>query len=273
MNKETKTKIEKIKSKFSSYEEEKKYFEEEASEEEYEAWYQGFDEQKYPHPFLTVDMFAPRWNTDEEKLQILMVKRKRNPYRGKYVLPGGFINKGEDVPSALIREVKEETDLTIKAKDIISLPLVSTVGRDPRGWINTVPNIVFLPYNKVNNIKVGDDAADYKWVTVFLRNDKVKFENINKNDIAFDHVDIIQNALLTMKQSLGQKELPQMICLLPKVFDLVNMMKLFESFDREKYKRMGTSNLLKKYRTQLKKVDSNLHIGTGKPRNQYVLCK
>lgn len=265
--------IDKIsKMKFKNYQEEKQYFEEKATEKEFELWYHGIDEKKYKHPFLTIDMFAIRWNTDEEKLQLLMVKRKRNPYRDKYVLPGGFVQEGETVTDALIREVQEETGLKISSKNMYSLPLVSTIGRDPRGWINTVPNIVFLPYNQNQTVTAGDDAADYQWINLYLRNNKVQFENINKKDIGFDHTDIIQKAMLNLQSTLEMSHnLPKMICLLPKKFDLVNLIKLFETFDEEKFKRMGTSNLLKKYKRQLKKTDSNIKKGTGKPRNQYVL--
>ncbi|HHH80313.1 MAG TPA: NUDIX hydrolase, partial [Thermoplasmatales archaeon] len=58
---------------------------------------------KYRKPSVTVDGIVTKNN------EILLIKRKNNPFKGRWSLPGGFVNYGEKVEDAVIREVKEET--------------------------------------------------------------------------------------------------------------------------------------------------------------------
>lgn len=63
-------------------------------------------EQQHRNPTLTVDTII------QKDFQILLVKRKNEPFKGYLALPGGFVNEGERVDAAK-REVKEETSLDI----------------------------------------------------------------------------------------------------------------------------------------------------------------
>ncbi|MHA1479246.1 MAG: NUDIX domain-containing protein, partial [Promethearchaeota archaeon] len=64
---------------------------------------------------------------------IILVKRKYAPYKDKYALPGGFIKYNEDPEQAIIREVREETNLVVKI--ISKIGTYDQKGRDPRGRI------------------------------------------------------------------------------------------------------------------------------------------
>ena len=65
---------------------------------------------KYPHPSVTTDCVI--FGFDGTKLQILLVERGIDPYKGKWAFPGGFIKMDESCEEGALRELKEETGLT-----------------------------------------------------------------------------------------------------------------------------------------------------------------
>jgi len=127
----------------------------------------------YKNPKLTVDGAVLKDN------KVLLIKRKNNPFKGKWALPGGFVEYGEKVEDAIIREVFEETGLKTRIKKIFGI--YSDPKRDPRG--HTV-SIVYL-LNIINGkLKGSDDASDAKFF---------KLEELPV--LSFDH-DIIINDIL-----------------------------------------------------------------------------
>ncbi|MCZ7380347.1 MAG: NUDIX hydrolase [Candidatus Methanoperedens sp.] len=122
-------------------------------------------------PLLTVDALI----IFEEKL--VLIKRKNPPFKDCFALPGGFVEVGETVEAAVIREAKEETGLDIeiiKLTGVYSDPL-----RDPRG--HTV-SVCYLAKGR-GKLKAGSDAKD---IGLFGLNEIP--------ELAFDHNKIIENA-------------------------------------------------------------------------------
>jgi len=132
---------------------------------------------------------SPKLTTDGAIIKdgrILLIKRKNEPFKGKWALPGGFVEYGEKVEDAVVREVKEETGLITKTKEILGV--YSDPNRDPRGHTVTV---VFLLEIINGKLKAEDDA------------DSVKFFNLNKlPDLSFDHGKIIQDIIRRMKNNV-----------------------------------------------------------------------
>ena len=83
------------------------------------------------HPFLTVDAVILCDNDS-----IILIKRKNSPYKGFWALPGGFVEYGETVESAVLREVTEETGLSVDLNEISGV--YSDPNRDPRGHVITI---------------------------------------------------------------------------------------------------------------------------------------
>jgi 8-oxo-dGTP diphosphatase len=110
---------------------------------------------------------------------VYLIKRKNDPFKGMWALPGGFVEYGETVEHAVEREVKEETGLHVKITNLVGV--FSDPKRDPRG--HTV-SVVFLaePHGMP---KAGSDAKDIK-----------RFALSQLPHLAFDHEKIIHEAIL-----------------------------------------------------------------------------
>ncbi|MFH1425014.1 MAG: NUDIX hydrolase [archaeon] len=118
---------------------------------------------------VTVDVLV----SDEKNEKFLLVKRKNEPFAGKWALPGGFVEANETVEQAAVREVKEELDIDVELEGLLGV--YSEPGRDPRG--HTV-SIVFFGKKKSGKEKAGSDAEDFMWALLG------KTDSI---DFAFDH--------------------------------------------------------------------------------------
>ncbi len=111
--------------------------------------------------------------------QIVLIKRKNSPFQGMFALPGGFVEVGETVESAIVREFREETGLETKIKRLIGV--YSDPARDPRGH---TASVVFELEVTGGNLQGGDDAAEAELFDI----DKMP-------ELAFDHCKIVSDYL------------------------------------------------------------------------------
>lgn len=112
-------------------------------------------------------------------LKVLLIKRKNEPFRDQWALPGGFLEENETLAEGAKRELEEETGL--KLEKLQQIGAFGTPGRDPRG--RTI-SIAFLALIDIEaKVKASDDAVDSNW---FSFNDLP--------DLAFDHQKIISEA-------------------------------------------------------------------------------
>ena len=123
-------------------------------------------------PALTVDVIVRDGN------RVLLVKRKNNPFKGKWALVGGFVEYGEKVEEAAKRECREETGLEVELERLVGV--YSDPNRDPRGH---VVSICFLARVVGGKLKAGSDAREAKF-----------FKKIPWNELAFDHAQILKDA-------------------------------------------------------------------------------
>ncbi|KAI8848393.1 NUDIX hydrolase domain-like protein [Chytridium lagenaria] len=121
------------------------------------------EEKVYKKPCTTVDALAVRKNTKTSVYELLVIQRGRNPFKGYWALPGGFIEYGEDPLHAAPRELEEETKL-------VQLPGSTT----------------FISSPSVDQETDPDDAMAAKWISL---------DDIGTPDfpLAFDHVHIVDD--------------------------------------------------------------------------------
>ncbi len=136
---------------------------------------------KYPRPAVTADCIVI---TREKDPQILLIERGDEPFKGCWAFPGGFLNMEETTEQCAIRELKEETGLSVN--NITQIGAYSKVNRDPRGRTITVAYLSII--DKTEEVNGNDDAAQAKW---FLLSTLPK--------LAFDHTDILKDALEVYK--------------------------------------------------------------------------
>jgi 8-oxo-dGTP diphosphatase len=140
----------------------------------------------FPRPAVTTDTLVFRWG--DNCIEVLLIKRKKDPYRGFWALPGGFLEIEETPLDGARRELKEETGLEINV-----LKEVGTFGeidRDPRGRTITIAFYTFL--NQTDPMpQAQSDAAEIKWASVK-----------ELPELAFDHKEILQEGLLKLKSHI-----------------------------------------------------------------------
>ncbi len=117
--------------------------------------------------------------------QVLLVQRAKEPAKGQWAIPGGFVEVGETTEAAVKRELNEETGLGVDHIDVVDLVGVySDPHRDPRGHIVSITYLCALPdIEGVPEVDGGDDAAEAAW-----------FDLDALPDLAFDHGEILADA-------------------------------------------------------------------------------
>jgi 8-oxo-dGTP diphosphatase len=139
----------------------------------------------WPRPMVTVDAAVFAFFDGTAKL--LLIQRKQEPFKGRWALPGGFVEIEEDLPEAAARELAEETGL--RDIPLEQLRTFGRLGRDPRGRTITV---VYFGIAEKNweRAKAADDAADTRWFAID-----------DLPSMAFDHDEIARCAIERLKQT------------------------------------------------------------------------
>ncbi|MCM1319179.1 MAG: NUDIX hydrolase [Muribaculaceae bacterium] len=164
---------------------------------------------KYPHPAVTTDCVI--FGYDGEWLKVLLVKRGGEPYAGYWAFPGGFVNIDESAEEGALRELKEETSLTIAY--IEQFHAYSDPGRDPRERVIT---IAYYALVKISEVRGGDDAREAAWFPI----DEIP-------QLAFDHDTILRDALTRLRERIHFH--PIGYELLPKQFTIRQLQTLYEA--------------------------------------------
>jgi 8-oxo-dGTP diphosphatase len=97
------------------------------------------------------------------KGKILLEKRKGEPGRGKWTVPGGLVELGESAEQTVMREVKEETNLEVEQPKLIDVVNNVTLDEDGRIKYHFVIVDYFVKL-KGGKLKAADDAAELRWV-------------------------------------------------------------------------------------------------------------
>ena len=131
----------------------------------------------YPRPMVTVDLVVV---TRERTPKVLLVRRKHDPFAGRWAIPGGYLEMNETLEAAARRELREETGVAV-AK-LVPLGPYDAVDRDPRGRTITFAYLALVRPGQVE-AKAADDAAEVGWFSV-----------VRLPEMAFDHRDILATA-------------------------------------------------------------------------------
>jgi bifunctional NMN adenylyltransferase/nudix hydrolase len=139
---------------------------------------------KYPPIFSTADAVVICSG------HVLMIKRRAEPGKGLWALPGGYVNAKTDksVEDAAIRELREETQIKVPAPvlrgSIVRSKVFDAIDRSPRGRIITHAFHIQLPDGELPKVKGSDDAEKARWVPIAEVRSEECFE---------DHFEIISH--------------------------------------------------------------------------------
>ena len=175
---------------------------------------------RYPHPAVTTDCVI--FGFDGERLQVLLIERGIEPYKGKWAFPGGFLKMDETTEEGALRELREETGL--ERAYIQQFHTFSDPHRDPRERVIT---IAYYALVKIQEVHGGDDAASARW-----------FPLSEIPSLAFDHDYILRMATQRLREEIHFQ--PVGFELLPEKFTLKELQALYEailgiSFDRRNF--------------------------------------
>lgn len=126
-------------------------------------------------PALTVDAVIESGDD-----RVVLIRRAFPPFEGSWALPGGFVEIGETVADACVREVREECSISVELRGILGV--YSDPRRDPRRHTVTV---AFRAVHKSGELKGSDDAREAR---LFGR------DELESLKLAFDHADILRDA-------------------------------------------------------------------------------
>ena len=177
---------------------------------------------RYEHMAVTTDCVI--FTFEDRQLQVLLVRRGAEPFKGSWAFPGGFLLMNETAKDGALRELREETALEPAA--IGELGVFSDVDRDPRERVIT---IAYYALVKPSRVIGGDDADEAAWFPV----DKLP-------NLAFDHKKIFDAAMERLRRDIHFE--PIGFDLLDETFTIPDLQHLYEAilgvkFDRRNFQR------------------------------------
>ncbi len=200
---------------------------------------------RYPHPAVTADCVV--FGFDGLNIKVLLVERAREPYKGSWAFPGGFMNIDESADECAVRELKEETGLD--GVSVEQFYTFSDVHRDPRERVITVAYYALVRMSEVHG---GDDAAKAGW-----------FSLDNLPDLAFDHDRILKKALARLRERICFEPIGS--GLLPEVFTMDSLQNLYEAILDVRFDRRNFSSMMLKTGVLVEEPDGLADAPAGSP--------
>ena len=137
------------------------------------------------HPIFYVTADVVVLTIKDDTLCALVVERAGEPYKGRWALPGGFVEPDEGLYDAARRELEEETGLGLEVSRLEQLGSYGDPGRDPRGRVVSVAWLAVVPEGA--QPAAGSDAANAAWKPVRSL--------LGEGGLAFDHQKILADGV------------------------------------------------------------------------------
>lgn len=203
--------------------------------------------------YLTVDLVI--LTVREDLLQVLVIERAHDPYRGHSALPGGFLRAAESLREAAVRELAEETGLDGNALHLEQFATYGDPDRDPRGRVVTVAYLAIAPDLPIPT--AGSDAHTARWIPV----EKVR------HTLAFDHPQILEDAVERARTRLEHTTLATAFC--PSMFTIGELRRVYEVVWGTRLDPRNFSRKVAHTDGFVIPTDTKRVLGTGRPAALY----
>jgi len=182
---------------------------------------------EYPRPAVTVDLVL--FGVEGDKLNVLLVKRKHDPFAGHWAFPGGFLEIDEPLETAVRRELREETGLDFPGP-LAPIGVFADPHRDPRGrTISVAYAAVIRP--PLPHVDGADDAEEAAWLPI-----------MSAMPLAFDHEQILFAAIKWLCIAVTyENAAPEM---LPRVFRLADLRRVLRAIGPDARRALTCRNQL-----------------------------
>ncbi|MET1258572.1 NUDIX domain-containing protein [Flagellimonas sp. DF-77] len=203
---------------------------------------------------LTVD--AVVFGYDSGKISVLLVKRKYEPFKNEWAIPGGFVLENENLEQAVERELAEETG--VKINYLEQLYTFGGLGRDPRG---RVVSIAYFGLVKPNAFRLtpSTDAKEAEWFNI---------DTLPK--LAFDHKHILKTAIERLRGKITYE--PIGFELLDKKFPFSDLEKLYTTLLNREIDRRNFKKKINSLKV-LDELDEKVSTGRGRPASLFSFNK
>jgi ADP-ribose pyrophosphatase YjhB (NUDIX family) len=196
---------------------------------------------------LTADIVI--FTIRDRYLRLLLIERKKPPFKGSLALPGGFVRPAESLEYTAERELREETGLDGSSIPLQQVQTYSEPDRDPRGRVVTTAFLAIAP--NLPDVIGATDAKRAYWAKV------EESLWLTPKRLAFDHADIVQDALEQARRQLEYTTIATAFCSEPfTVGDLREVYEAVWGF------RLDKSNFQRK----VKSIDDFI-VATGEKRS------
>lgn len=196
----------------------------------------------YEAPILTID--AVVFQFIDNRLHVLLIRRKRDPFIGICALPGAYTPKGETTQQAFKRALETKVGISTKQLGLVQQLYASdTVARDPRGH---AVSIVYIGLGYNLKPVSGPTTEDPTFYPV---------DGLPK--VAFDHKDIITSAVMHLRAEVMHANI--LFALLPERFTLTSLQTAYEailgkSLDKRNFRKkvlaLGLVEATSNYQTE-----------------------
>ena len=195
--------------------------------------------QNHQPPCATVDTVI--LTIKNNQLQVLIIKRKHEPFKHMWSLVGGIVDVKHDqsLEDTAQRKLLEKTNIT--APYLEQYQTIGNAHRDPRGFSTSTIYFALIHADSLE-LHPGKGALEIKWSSIK--------DNHIQEPLAFDHAEILAGCLERIRSKVMYTTLP--VYLLPKTFTLSELQQTYEIIMDKKierksfHRRMLGANLLQK---------------------------
>ncbi|TQV72235.1 NUDIX hydrolase [Aliikangiella marina] len=176
-----------------------------------QAFLDNYNIHDYDVPLTSVDTVI--FTIIDEKVQVLITKRKDFPFKDQWAIPGGFIdiNHDKSIEATALRKLKEKTGYQVPYLE--QLGAIGNGFRDPRGWSVTVTYFALV---NAEDVSYEDDS---RWC-------EIDDEGNISEELAFDHNELVVEAFQRLRSKAQYTTIA--LHVLPEKFTLSELQQSFE---------------------------------------------